>query len=280
MKSVCSVSGGKSSAYLAANFPADINVFSLVRIEDYKCKFKDELYRQKVEDRLQLPFVGTAEYDEIIYTIFDLEQFLGKKIDWVSGLTFEQVLKQKGGWLPNKLHRYCTYDLKIIPVFDFVRSAICEPVTMSFGFRANELRRVNDMRNRCNDKGVLQIKAVTGKHKSGRNKWGLVDYCMPVFPLYDNQVFKDTIVNYWQDKAVRFAPYNNCVGCFHRNELFLRYMYQEQPDKMQWFEDQENGPRRGTWRAHVRYEKIKKMLPQLTLFPNDFSGCDSGFCGL
>ena len=37
MKTVNSISGGKTSAYIAKHYPADINVFSLVRIEDKEC---------------------------------------------------------------------------------------------------------------------------------------------------------------------------------------------------------------------------------------------------
>jgi len=35
MKTVNSLSGGKTSAYLAAHFPADLDVFALVCIDDH-----------------------------------------------------------------------------------------------------------------------------------------------------------------------------------------------------------------------------------------------------
>ena len=69
MKSINSLSGGKTSSYIAANYPADYDVFSLVRVEDPNCKFKDDKVRQLVEDRLQAPFIGTAEMDTIVYTM-------------------------------------------------------------------------------------------------------------------------------------------------------------------------------------------------------------------
>jgi diphthamide synthase (EF-2-diphthine--ammonia ligase) len=72
MKTVNSISGGKTSSYLAKHYPADINIFSLVRIEDTNnlwMKGKDEKTRQLVSDKLGKEFVGTAEMDEIIYTI-------------------------------------------------------------------------------------------------------------------------------------------------------------------------------------------------------------------
>ena len=72
MKTMNSLSGGKTSSYIAANYPADYDVFSLVRIEDQNCRFPDEKIRQEVEDRIQAPFIGTAEDDTIIYTMLDL----------------------------------------------------------------------------------------------------------------------------------------------------------------------------------------------------------------
>ena len=107
MKTVNSLSGGKTSSYIAANYPADYNVFSLVRTDDKKCMFPDAKIRQQVSDRLGTEFIGTLEDDTIIYTMLDLEQFIGSKIDWVTGKTFDAVLKT-AGTLPDPLRRYCT----------------------------------------------------------------------------------------------------------------------------------------------------------------------------
>ena len=52
MKTVNSLSGGKTSSYIAANYPADYNVFSLVRTDDKRCVFPDNKIRQQVSDRL------------------------------------------------------------------------------------------------------------------------------------------------------------------------------------------------------------------------------------
>jgi hypothetical protein len=88
MKTVNSISGGKTSAYIAKHFPADINIFSLVRIDDKDnlwMKGKDEKTRQLISDKLGVEFIGTAEMDEIIYTILDLEQHIGTNITWITG---------------------------------------------------------------------------------------------------------------------------------------------------------------------------------------------------
>ena len=78
MVTINSLSGGKTSSYLAKHYPADYNLFSLVRTNDVNCKFPDEKVRQMVSDRLGVEFVGTLEEDVIIYTMLDLEQFLGQ----------------------------------------------------------------------------------------------------------------------------------------------------------------------------------------------------------
>ncbi|WP_315823037.1 hypothetical protein [Paraflavitalea speifideaquila] len=279
MKIVTSVSGGQTSTYLAANYPADALVFALVRIEDERCRFPDRVIIKEVEDRIQAPFIATAEDDTIIYTMLDLEQYLGKRIDWVTGPTFDWVIANRGGWLPNKLHRYCTTALKIEPMFYWWAKTygLSQPVKMNIGFRANEIKRANKMDRKLNDDGLLEMKASFEKHPNGDNKWISVPWQRPQYPLIQDGIFKDTISRYWAGKSVRFADYNNCAGCFHRNPPFLKYQFQVQPNKMQWFREQEGG-KNGFWRSDGSYAKIEKAYAQLILHADDFTSCDSGYC--
>ena len=281
MKTVNSLSGGKTSSYIAAHYPADYDVFALVRVEDNNCRFPDEKIRKEVEDRIQAPFIGTVEDDTIIYTMLDLEQFIGRPISWVTGVTFDEVVQKKGGWLPNKLHRYCTTNMKLMPIFHWWYKEIGEPAEMRIGFRANEMRRAKKMIQRKNEQGLIEIKATVSKHPSGRNKWQNFAWQAPSFPLIVDNIYKDNIEEFWKDKPVRFAWMNNCVGCFHRNEILLKKMFEKHPAKMQWFADQEVGRGgKGTWRTGVTYEKIKEYKMQFELFDEDFDECDSGYCGL
>jgi hypothetical protein len=281
MIKVNSVSGGKTSAYIMANYEADYNLFSLVRIEDKKCLFPDKKIRQIVEDKINLPFVGTAEDDTIIYTMLDLEQFLGKKITWVSGETFDQVIKTRGGWLPNKLHRYCTTYLKIDPMFKWWYNTIRQPIIMRIGYRANEVSRMKTIIDKLNENGLLEYYTTIKKHTEGKykgkNKWEFIEWQKPTYPLISANIYKDTIVEYWKDKPVRFAQLNNCVGCFHRNPMLLRLMYEEHPQKINWFAKQEGG-KKGTWRSDIEYSKIIKHNLQSKLSFDDFNSCDSGYC--
>ena len=234
MKTVNSLSGGKTSSYIAANYPADYNVFSLVRTDDKNCMFPDKKIRQEVSDRLGTEFIGTLEEDMIIYTMLDLEQHIGSKIDWVTGKTFDDsIIKTKKGtkYLPNKMARYCTTELKTLPILHWMYDVIKEPVIMRFGYRANETRRAIKMLDKTDEDGFTKVKTSFTKLKDGRNSWGVYKYCKPEFPLINDNVYKDTIEEFWKDKNVRFAYMNNCVGCWWRSPLLLKKMSDKHPKK-------------------------------------------------
>lgn len=279
MKKVNSLSGGKTSSYIAANYPADYDVFSLVRIEDENCKFPDEKIRKLVEDRIQAPFVGTAEDDTIIYTMLDLEQFIGREITWVTGQTFDGIIQKHGGFLPNKIARYCTTDMKTIPIAEWRYKNIEGDVAMRFGYRANEQGRAKRMMEKVNDNDMTEVKIVIGKHPNGNNKWKTIEYCKPEFPLIKDHLFKDSIEQFWIDKPVRFAYMNNCVGCWWRSPMLLSHMSKRHPEKMDWFARQEEG-NKGRFKSEVSYREIMNYKTQIQLFDDDFNECDSGYCGL
>jgi len=283
MKTVNSLSGGKTSSYIAVNYPADYNIFALVRTDDKKCMFPDAKVRQIVSDRIGKEFIGTLEMDEIIYTMLDLEQYIGKEIIWLSDKTFEEVIntgrKMANGknYLPNQMTRYCTTDMKVKPIAQWCYDNTELPVEMRIGFRANELSRANRMIERAIN-GVENFKFKVGE-KNGRNKWKELPYRKAVFPLINNPTFKDTIEEYWKGRPVRFAYKNNCVGCFHRSELFLKHISEKAPNKFDWFINQEK-ENECTFKSGITYERIKKHRLQLDLFDDDFGDCDSGYCGL
>lgn len=291
MKTVNNVSGGKSSAFIAYHYPADYNIFSLVRTNENNCLFPDAKIRQIVSDKIGCEFIGTLEMDEIIYTILDLEQLIGKKINWVTGVTFEEMVRKRKT-LPSVFQRFCTSELKIEPMKKFWYENINEPIEVRIGFRANEMRRAKTMIEKCTD-GFIYSKFKIGKTQSGRNKLKELKWQKPNFPLIDNGIFKDTIEEFWKDKPVRFAYKNNCVGCFERNPLMLNYMSIKETNKFDFFMNLEKemqeyfvktrGKESNYGRfldSDITYEKIKNHKLQMDLFDDDFNDCDSGYCGL
>jgi hypothetical protein len=277
MTTINSISGGKTSAFIAANYPADYNLFSLVRTDDKNCLFPDMKIRQIVSDKIGREFIGTLEEDTIIYTMLDLEQFIGSKITWLSDKTFEEVINEHSKYLPNVMTRYCTVDMKIKPIAQWCYENTDLPVEMRIGFRANEMNRAKNMLERQIN-GVENFKFQVSE-KNGRKKWKELPYRIVNFPLITDAIFKDKIENFWIDKPVRFAYRNNCVGCFHRNEIMLKHMSEKAEKQFNWFieQEQKNG---STFKKGITYEKIKKHKLQLDLFDSDFQDCDSGFCGL
>ena len=261
MKTVTSISGGQSSAYVAANYPSDYLLFALVTVEDPRCTPSDKGMVQKVSDRIGKEFIGTVEDDVILHTIFDLEQYLGQEIHWVTGKPFDKARRKSG--LPNIMWRYCTQLLKIEPMFKWWKQNIGEPVNMQIGFRAGEDRRAKNMLDKCVD---------------GLRQYNKVGWQKPVFPMINDNIHRDQVVNFWRDKEVRFAEQNNCVGCFHRNPLVLRKMFDLHPEKMQWFVDREK-ERPAQWKKEMTYAEIAKHRPQVEIDFEDW-GCDSGYCGL
>jgi hypothetical protein len=289
MKTINSISGGMTSAYIAAHYPADFNQFALVRTNDISCKFPDEKIRQVVSDRIDKEFIGTLENDMIIYTILDLEQFIGKKIHWLSGEAFEDIIKKRKA-LPNVHQRFCTSEMKISPMKKFWYESINEPTETRIGFRANEQGRAKSMLERCRENGFMYEKFIVGKSDNGRNKWKELKWQKPRFPLIESGTFKDEIEFFWKDKPVRFAWKNNCVGCFHNNCMLLKHTSNRDPIKYEWFAKMEREMSKniinkdsnfGKFLSNgMTYDEIKNHKLQLDLFDNDFNECDSGYCGL
>lgn len=277
MKTINSLSGGQTSSYIAVHYPADYNIFALVRTNDQSVLFPDAKIRQIVSDRIGVEFIGTLEDDDIIYTMLDLEQFIGKEITWLSKTTFEDVIEKAGGYLPNIMRRFCTQKMKVEPIAQWCYENTELPVEMRIGFRANEMSRAKTMIEK-EVNGLENFKFKVGE-KNGRNKWKELPYRKAKFPLIEDGIFKDFIVEYWKDKPVRFAYRNNCVGCFHRSELFLNHMSRRNEKQFNWFVKMEK-KNNCTFKSGITYERIKKYNTQMNLFDEDFNDCDSGYCGL
>jgi hypothetical protein len=288
MKTFCSVSGGQSSAYIAAHYNPDVLMFALVCIDDPACAPKDKKLVQRVSDKIGREFIATAEDDTILHTMLDLEQYTGKQIHWVVGPSFDHVCADPsmGGYLPSGMRRYCTIEMKLRPMFEFWRENHGETCFVQIGFRFGEEKRAERMVERCDDDGVLPFKGVVGVHADGvRRKWKTYKWQIPTFPLIENGIRKDHIVEFWKDKPVRFAPLNNCVGCFHRNPILIRQMFNAHPEKMEWFARQERGRKLpgDLWnpRSEMTYDDVAKHRLQLSLPLDEWENdCDSGHCGL
>jgi hypothetical protein len=292
MKTVNSVSGGQTSAYMMKHYPADFNLFALVELEDVRAAPADPWIKKYFESKTGKEFIATAEDDVIAYTLSDLEQYTGQEITFVVNPTFDEVLRSEGVVLPSAIRRFCTARMKVKPIAEWVIENIGEPVEMRIGFRAGEDKRVQRALDAHDEYGYRNERLQVGTSASGRRKFQDFQYAVNSFPLHTAGIHKDKIVEFWKDKPVRFAERNNCVGCFHRNPILLNLMSQKFPEKYQWFTDREEEARTrkskagkvmgwNTFRRDGTYEQFKNHKTQLTLDDLDgFQECDSGYCGL
>lgn len=268
MKTVNSLSGGKTSSYLSKHYPADYNLFALVRIEDKNCSPKDKKLIQLVSDKIGMEFIATAESDLTLKVVLDLEQLIGSEIKWLTGDTFEQIIKNAGGYLPNQMTRFCTTKMKLEPIANFCRNEIKEIVKMRLGIRYDEEHRVNYENT--------DFKFHNGFSKNGRNKWITEKYRELEYPLVDNKIEHYEIYKWAMSTDLVFPKDSNCVGCFHKPVQQLRKNWDQENEKMQWFSNQEQGKKR--FKKEMTMEQIKKIGLQSDFIFGVGSGCNSGGC--
>ena len=267
MKSVTSISGGKTSAYLATHYPTDENIFALIRIEDRNCTPKDKVLVQRVSDKIGMEFIATAESDKTLKVVLDLEQILGREIIWTTGDTFEQVcLKRKA--LPNLMMRFCTTEMKMKPIFEYCQKE-WGMVKMNIGFRFDELERQNSQNTK--------FKTIVGKLKDGRNKWGEIEWRECYYPLIENHIGHWQVFQWATTTGLIFPPDSNCVGCFWKELQQLRKNWDDEPQKMLWFMKMEKLLKR-KWKKEMSYEKVKTIGLQQDFFFGTGTGCQAGFC--
>ena len=269
MITINSLSGGKTSSYMAVHYPADYNIFALVTIEDINCKPKDNSIIKYVSDKIGNEFIATAEDDATLNVMRDIEQLIGKEIIWVVGQTFEAVNKKMTGGkgLPNMMWRFCTTELKMRPIFDWWYANIKEKVNMNIGIRYDEMERADKIRN--------NFKGIVGK-RGTRNKWEDIEWREAQFPLIENKIIHPAVITWANKSGINFPKDSNCVGCFHKPLQQLRKNWDDNELKMQWFANQEDKNKR--WKKEMSYEQIKKLHLQSEFSFGTGAGCDAGYC--
>jgi len=278
MKTVNSVSGGKSSGYLAVHYPADYDVFALVCLDD--CRVKDEGLLRYAQEKLSGfydefgPVIGTAESDETLAAMRDLEQYIGREITWVRGPSFDRLLS--GEWtawgggsktrLPSWARRYCTAEMKLVPIFLWWWRNFGEAVEMRIGFRSEEFGRMMRYMHRS----PWEFRFPTSCSLRGRRqmRWESFRWRQISFPLIEHGVDQRRVADYWagagwvkgdlfqERRRVVFPSVSNCVGCFHKSVELLAHMAEVEPEKMGWFAAQEEKGM-GRWKdKEITYQQI------------------------
>lgn len=285
MKTVNSLSGGRTSSYMAVHYPADVNLFACVEIEDRRATPKDAKLVQMCSDKLGHEFIATAEDNRTLTLMFDLEQIIGKEIKWLSERTYDSLFREKHffGGTPNRLpswaRRYCTVELKLVPIFKYCFLNLLESendkVKMRIGYRIDEAHRMENFFDRDNEHMNFPIACKTYGQKRQVKK--VFHWREAEFPLINDLITQFDVIRFWRDKHLVFPPQSNCVGCFHKDEVSLHLQWENAPDQMRWFADQEK-LNKGTWLdTGLKYERIKDLHFTVPIdFENAGVSCSGG----
>lgn len=276
MKTVNSLSGGKTSSYMAIHYPADYELFSLVCIDDAKCGHPDKKIMQLVNDKMQKycsqfgETLGTAEHYKTIKVMLDLEQKIGREIIWLRGQSFDNLIEYKKA-LPNQNQRWCTHILKIEPIFWFTYLYTTLPIDIRIGYRYDEMERAESL--------TTDYKFTKSTKYYGKNyqNWETMEWRTISTPLIENKIIHPRIIKYWSQQDFDFPPDSNCQMCPWKNEMQLRKNFEDSPEIMQWAERKENemGNR---FKHSMPLKSIKKMGLQMDFFYGGGAGCNAGEC--
>lgn len=284
MKTVNSLSGGKTSSYLAYNYPADLEIFSLVCIDSHNAGGRiDKKLKQMANDKLQEycshqnEFVATSEDPVILKTMFDLEQIIGREIIWLRGIGWEQMLAIKKA-IPNMDKRFCTTILKMQPIFEFLFMYHSLPVKMRVGYRYDEMERADKFTDMWKYSTHCEYRP---KSDTWIHRWLEIIWRIGEFVLINNKINHINVVDFWkpfiEKNLIRFAEDSNCQNCFWKDPQQLRKNFDNNPAIMYWSAIQEELYDH-TFKDNISLLSIAKMGLQLDFNFGTGSGCQAGFC--
>lgn len=280
MIKVNSLSGGKTSSYMAVHYPADVNVFACVCINYPDAAPNDPAVLKYCLEKLNGNFIASAEHEKTLRVMMQLEQLIGKEIVWVRGKDFDQVIDE-AGCLPTWNHRFCTVELKILPILEYTYFRYGK-VMMNVGFRADEMDRIAKVNKAVKENPEAYYyyyypvsQNIFGKK---RRKFKSINWREMAFPL--RRTFHYEIIKYWKTEYPEFDfPLDsNCRGCHHKNKRLIQQNFRETPAQLQWFANQEKKGKYNLWHDdRISYEQAFKMAFTEPI-DFDYPGCSTGFC--
>jgi 3'-phosphoadenosine 5'-phosphosulfate sulfotransferase (PAPS reductase)/FAD synthetase len=163
----------------------------------------------------------------IEYSDTDIAKQRWKIVDYESasrnGEPFEQIITRKN-YLPNSLARFCTSELKVIPIKRYAQQVLgFEEWDMVIGFRADEPRRVAKLSN-------------PSKEPFDR-----------IAPLAKDGITTEVILDFWKNNSFDLmlpsvdgkTVGGNCDMCFLKGAAKIKGLIQANPQSVDWWIKQE-----------------------------------------
>jgi hypothetical protein len=287
VKTVNSLSGGKTSSYLAVHYPADIEMFAVVCIDDHNANGdywrKDKKLLQTIQDKLQKTsphwpeFMATAEDPQTLITMLELEQFTGREISWVRGIGFDSLIQEAKKALPNIAWRFCTEYMKIIPMFEYIYMNYELPVEMQIGFRYDESERAEGLAETISF--PINCKNYGNRHQVWEHDF---HYRTLSYPLIEDKVMRPMVNKFWDEHPeVSFPEDTGCQICFWKDpqQIKLNYNRPEAKSIIQWAHIMEAimGNR---FKKEISMEAVRDIGVQMDFFGGTGPGCKAGICGI
>lgn len=142
-----------------------------------------------------------------------------------AGEPYEMAIARKKA-LPNPVARWCTTELKIVPMQRFAKSLGWKYFADVIGLRADEPHRVARAKRR---------------NESSKNVWDVV------MPLAEDGISKREVADYWRRSNFNLAlpningttPAGNCDLCFLKSAAIISGLMRQTPDLADWWVEQE-----------------------------------------
>jgi hypothetical protein len=248
MKSITSVSGGKTSAMMAIEFPTDHYIFAVVLVNHPPSAPKDKGLFREIQKRIP-HFIASQEADLTLLNMLRLEQELGKAINWVaSEFTMDDFIlnqtdlpryRTSQPMLPNAAHRFCTEQTKLNPMFWHCYLNYFDgksPLLMNIGLRWDEPKRVE--RWTC-DKDRFKYPYACSLQSLKQWQYRSAEWRVSNFPMFDAGISSLDVAKYWLEKGWVFPEVSNCRFCFHHRDIQQQRQAELEPENLQWWIDME-----------------------------------------
>lgn len=185
--------------------------------------------------------------------IFDKPNFKIVSFETASrnGEPFSELIRRKK-FLPNPLMRFCTSELKVRCIADYVKAQGVECATMAVGLRADEPRRVHRVQSDIR----FGFDYECPMHKAGHT---LKD----VQQFWREQAFDLKLPN--NDRA-----FGNCDLCFLKGAGVIERVLREEPQRADWWISQEDTIQSTFRKDRPSYRQtLHQIRVQPMLFTND-----------